>query len=124
MNAHQTLTLRKMVGVFMDADATDAFLREHAELAARAAETPQFVEVLVDAARRTRNPDALVSVMVTDRRGKFPPRTYQVAHNDPEFLVYGPAIERFIMDNGIKPRGPSQRMSAYYARFWAEVVAR
>jgi hypothetical protein len=61
------------------------------------------------------------TIQVSDRRGKYAARTYAV-EADEEFLAYGEATERFIKDNHHRPRGPSERMSSYYSRFWNEVV--
>lgn len=60
-------------------------------------------------------------VTVTDRRNKFAPKTYTVEASS-ELMSYGEATERYIKDHGIKPRGPSQRASQYYARFWNEAT--
>ena len=60
-------------------------------------------------------------IKVTDRRGKFPAKVYEV-QAEQELFAYVPATERFIAENGIKPRGKAQRISSYYSRFWNEVV--
>jgi hypothetical protein len=74
-----------------------------------------------------------LAVKVTDRRGKYPSKTYQVEVSSPdneeltsweqEMTAYGIACEQFIKDNNHPPRGPAQRSSSYYSRFWNEVVA-
>lgn len=60
---------------------------------------------------------AKFEVTVTDRRGKFQPKTYTVEASS-ELMSYAEATEQYIKDNGIKPIGPSQRLSSYYSRFW------
>lgn len=60
-------------------------------------------------------------IRVSDQRGKYPSKTYQVEAEE-EFLAYGPATKQFIKDIGYRGRGPTERMSSYYSRFWNEVV--
>lgn len=62
------------------------------------------------------------NIKVTDKRGKYPSKTYTV-EAEQEFLAYGPATEQFIKENGHRARGPAERVSSYYARFWNEVAA-
>jgi hypothetical protein len=64
---------------------------------------------------------AQFTIQVSDRRGKYPSKTYTV-EAEQEFLAYGPATEQFIKDNGHRARGPSERMSSYYSRFWNQRV--
>lgn len=60
-------------------------------------------------------------IRVSDQRGKYPSKTYRVEAEE-EFLAYGPATNQFIKDNGHRARGPSERMSSYYGRFWNQAV--
>jgi hypothetical protein len=60
---------------------------------------------------------ATFKITVTDRMGKYPSRTYEI-EAEQEFLAYGPATERFIKDNNHRARGPAERLSSYYSRFW------
>jgi hypothetical protein len=64
---------------------------------------------------------AQFTIQVSDRRGKYPSKTYMI-EAEQEFLAYGPATEQFIKDNGHRARGPSERMSSYYSRFWNQRV--
>ena len=57
------------------------------------------------------------NIKVTDSRGKYPAKTYEVEATS-EVLAYGVATQQFIRDNNHPPRGPNQRMSQYYSRFW------
>lgn len=65
---------------------------------------------------------ARFTIQVSDRRGKYPKKTY-VVEADQEFLAYGLATEQFIKDNGHRARGPNERISTYYARFLNQPVA-
>ena len=60
-------------------------------------------------------------IKVTDRRGKYPAREYDVQATD-AFLAYAEATERFIQDSGHRIRKAGERASTYYARFWNERV--
>ena len=60
-------------------------------------------------------------IQVTDCRGKYPAKVYKVVAEQ-EFLAYMPATEQFIKDNGHRARGPAERISSYYSRFWNQSV--
>lgn len=64
---------------------------------------------------------ATFKIKVTDRLGKYESRTYEV-EAEQEFIAYGKATEQFIKDVGHRPRGPVERVSSYYARFWNAAV--
>lgn len=69
-------------------------------------------------------PKIKVKIKVSDQRGKYPAKTYEVEveKDSPQFLWYGEPTEQFIKDNNHPPRKVAQRISVYYSRFWAEVV--
>lgn len=64
---------------------------------------------------------AKFKIQVTDKKGKYPTKVYEV-EAEQEFLAYGEATDRFIKDNGHRARGPAERMSTYFARFWNQVI--
>lgn len=63
-----------------------------------------------------------MTIKVTDRRGKYASKTYEV-EADKEFLAYAKATDQFIKENGHPPYQPGTRMSTYFSRFANERVA-
>ncbi len=60
-------------------------------------------------------------IEVSDTRKKYPSRTYTV-EAESELMAYGKATEQFIIDNNHRKRGPAERISSYYSRFWNQPV--
>lgn len=62
-----------------------------------------------------------MTIEVSDRRGKYPTRTYVVADTLP-FLAYGTATQQYIKDVGHPPYVRGKSFSAYVARFQNRVI--
>jgi hypothetical protein len=60
-------------------------------------------------------------IKVSDQRGKYLPRTYEVEASE-AMAAYGEATNRYIKDNNHPPYKPGKRVSVYFSRFWNEIV--